>query len=349
MTENDVLIVALPANGHKAVFTAIAPFLDERHHVIISSHSSLGALYLTWLVHQQLGANVTVPITAWGTTICTARCSERGQVRVNTVRQSVDVCTVPEYRTHDALQLCSELFHQAEFRRRDGLLAVSLSNVNPQNHLGIALGNMARMEKGETWYQLLNVTPNIGRLLEALDRERLDIAKALGLQVKTIFEHFHLSFHVPISGSISDMNQEIYTAGNDVHGPNTADSRYVTEDVPFGLTLIIALGQLVGRPAALHQAGLDIFSAMYGRDFMAENDLLQALELDKYTLEELQEAAYTGVLCSGLSHCTSSSSSSRWRGSRRRPRRLQRRLSTRTIQIRRRLSPATARDGGDSD
>ncbi|MFP3589681.1 NAD/NADP octopine/nopaline dehydrogenase family protein, partial [Paraburkholderia sp. SIMBA_055] len=79
--------------------------------------------------------------------------------------------------------------------------------------MGIALGNMTRMERGETWSQGQNVTPNVGRLLEALDQERIDIASTLGLQVRTIFEHFHLSFHVPVS-SISQMNQEMHTAGN---------------------------------------------------------------------------------------------------------------------------------------
>ncbi len=92
------------------------------------------------------------------------------------------------------------------------------------------------------------------------------------------------------------MNQEIHAAGNDVYGPNTADSRYITEDVPFGLALTIVLGNLVNRPAILHQAGLQIVSAMYGRDFMAENNMLDALDLDQFSLKELLEAAYTGVL-----------------------------------------------------
>jgi opine dehydrogenase len=35
---------------------------------------------------------------------------------------------------------------------------------------------------------------------------------------------------------------------------------------------------------------------MYGRDFMAENNLLDALDLNQFSLKELQEAAYTGVL-----------------------------------------------------
>ena len=60
------------------------------------------------------------------------------------------------------------------------------------------------MERGEVWSQGQNVTPKVGRLLEMLDLERLAIAEKLGLKVKTIFEHFHLSFHVPVA-SISEM------------------------------------------------------------------------------------------------------------------------------------------------
>jgi opine dehydrogenase len=176
------------------------------------------------------------------------------------------------------------------------LLAITLSNLNPQNHLGIALGNISRMEKGEDWYQSEHITPSIGRLLESLDQERLAIADALNLETKTIFEHFSLSFHVPSTLSISEMNQEIHKAGNDVYGPKTADSRYITEDIPFGLVPTIVLGEMTSRPAILHQSGLQLVSAMFGRDFVAENDLLPALQLERYSLKEIQEAALTGVL-----------------------------------------------------
>jgi opine dehydrogenase len=140
------------------------------------------------------------------------------------------------------------------------------------------------------------VTPTIGRFLEQLDHERLSIANALNLEVKTIFEHFSEGFHVPITESISDMNQAIHEGGKDVYGPTTAASRYVTEDVPFGLTLVIVFGKLTNRPAILHQSGLQILSAMYGRGFMYENDLLDALDLTQYELGDLQEAALTGYL-----------------------------------------------------
>ncbi|MDP5218980.1 NAD/NADP octopine/nopaline dehydrogenase family protein [Ruegeria sp. 2205SS24-7] len=287
---SDAVIIALPTYGHKAVMDVLAPHIRDDQHVIISSHASFGAMYLA----QSLAARgIRAPVTAWGTTIVSGRRQE-AEVRVNTVRNRVDLCTVPETGTDIGLEFCKTLFGD-RFQPRGGLLAISLSNLNPQNHLGIALCNITRMERGEDWSQGQNVTPKVGRLLEQLDLERLAIAKALNLDVKTIFEHFHQSFHVP-PASVSEMNQHMHMRGYGGLGPKTADSRYVTEDVPYGLQVTAVLGRLTGQPAVLHEAGIRVFSAMYGRDFSQENDLLDALDLNSFSLEELKQAAQTGLL-----------------------------------------------------
>mmetsp|Transcript_15781 Transcript_15781/g.43518 ORF Transcript_15781/g.43518 Transcript_15781/m.43518 type:complete len:585 (+) Transcript_15781:215-1969(+) len=346
--DNEIIVVALPANGHKVVLDRLVPLLRPgRHAVLISSQASLGALYLsTELQHyfqsqqpqQDNNDNdddesKSIPIAAWATTVCTARQTSPTAVHIHTIRKRVDYCILPRRTTNDddwsriqqqqqqqqmqALQ--SQLFPQVDhFRARSNLFAISLANLNPQNHLAIALGNMSRMEKGETWYQLQHVTPKLGQFLEALDRERLDIAQALldpddYSQLKTLRQHFQQGFLGQQSfdeeeddggddnGSISDLMQQIYEHGKDVHGPNTADTRYVTEDVPFGLALTVALGNLVQRPATLHKAGMQIMSAMYERDFASENDLLASLGLldssSSCRLEELREGVMeTGYL-----------------------------------------------------
>ena len=88
----------------------------------------------------------------------------------------------------------------------------------------------------------------------------------------------------------------MHIQGNGGIGPATVDSRYVTEDVPYGLQLTSLLGRLAERPAKLHEAGIEIFSAMYDLDFAQENKLLAALELEKYGLQDLQKASLTGIL-----------------------------------------------------
>jgi opine dehydrogenase len=130
-------------------------------------------------------------------------------------------------------------------------------------------------------------------LIEALDEERLAIAKSFGLSVRTVKEHFSLSFHVPM-GSVSDMNQEMHRQGRGGFGPTTVNSRYVLEDVPFGLVPTALLGRLAGAPATLHEAGIALFSAAYGRDLTKDNDLLPELDLGSSSLEQLQNLCHNG-------------------------------------------------------
>ena len=287
--EAEVVIVAMPANGHRAAFDAAIPHLREGQPVIISSHSSFGALYLSKGLAKR---GIRLPISVWGTTVLTGRQQGDSAVNVNTVRQKIDVATLPKSEIDAGHALCTELFGD-RFVKREGLLAIALSNLNPQNHLGIALLNLTRMEKGETWGQGENITPTVGRVIEALDEERLAIAKSFGLSVRTVREHFSLSFHVPM-GSVSEMNQQMHAAGRGGMGPSTVDSRYIFEDVPFGLVPTSLLGRLSGHPAVLHEAGTALLSAATGRDLAAENDLLPELGLDKLSTAELETLCMKG-------------------------------------------------------
>ena len=112
--------------------------------------------------------------------------------------------------------------------------------------------------------------------------------------MKTVQEHFSLSFHVA-QASVSEMNQEMNRNGNGGFGPRTAESRYVLEDVPFGLVATAQLGRLVGVFAPLHEAGISIFSGAYGRDFTKENDLLPAIAMESLSLEQLKALCRNGA------------------------------------------------------
>lgn len=175
------------------------------------------------------------------------------------------------------LALCRTLFGD-RFRLRDGLVAVALSNANPQNHLAIALCNMTRMENGEAWQQYANITSAVGRLMEALDAERLAIAEAFGVKVRILRRHFHLSFHVP-EGPVAEMAAHLATGRTDPLAPATLDTRYITEDLPYGIAVTETLARIAGVAAPLHTAGVEMFNALCGEDFRAANTLLPALGL----------------------------------------------------------------------
>jgi opine dehydrogenase len=190
----------------------------------------------------------------------------------------VDFATLPKSAAQEGHSLCTELFGD-RFVERDGLLAIALSNLNPQNHLGIALLNLTRMEKAESWGQGEHVTPAVGQLIEALDAERLSIAESFGLGVKTVREHFSLSFHVPLA-SVSEMNQQMHREGRggwDLPPSTAATSSRMCPLVFYRRSFLAASSTVL--PSSM-KPGIRIFTASVARNLEADNDLLPELSLD---------------------------------------------------------------------
>lgn len=288
----DIVMFALPAYAHKPIIEELATLVGVRHTVIFGAHASLEALFFQKCL---LPRKIDIPVAAWGSTIGTCRQLDLASVEVGTLRDTIDACGLPASLSPQAMTTCKDLFGD-RFVDRGDLLSVTLSNFNPQHHLGIGLGNMTRMEKGEHWIQPEFVTPNVGRLLEALDRERLALGAAAGCDLRDIYEFFEQSYQVP-HASVSDMNATLLAKGMGGPGPKTADNRYVNEDVPYGLAVTVALAQMADVPTPLHSAGIDLFSAMYDRDLASENKILSQIITPGMTLMELKSLCsqgYTG-------------------------------------------------------
>jgi opine dehydrogenase len=264
------VLIAVPGYGHRAVIEAMAPHLQPGQVVLYSSHMSFGALYLQSLLRAR---GVECPIVAWGTTVVTGRRIGPAAAHVGNIRSRLDAAVLGDPA---GLEICRALFGD-RFVARDGLLPIALSNLNPQNHLGIALCNLTRMEKGEAWKQNANITPAVARLMLALDAERLAIAAAFGITVRTLEQHFHLSFNIAQT-DMATMAAELATRDSDPFGPATLQTRYVLEDMPFGIAPMLQLAAAAGVPAPLHAGGLAVMSALYGRDLAADNDLLPLVE-----------------------------------------------------------------------
>jgi opine dehydrogenase len=277
----DAVIVAVRGSGFRAVLDTLAPHLKSNQTVIISSHSSFAALYL----HRLLaGLGVELPIAAWATTALTARKNGPRSVHISGMRSKLDVATLPTQHAATGLSVCQKLFGD-RFEPREDVLAIMLSNLNPPTHVANMLGNLTRAERGEDWPNYGSITPGVGRIVQAMDVERLALARAFGLSVRSVQEHFAHSFGVA-PGPVEHMAAAVYQKRPELFGPKSLDTRFITEDVPFGLVPLETLSVIAGVPLPLHQAGITLFDAICARDFRAENDLLPLLKLQ--TLDSIE-------------------------------------------------------------
>ena len=278
----DVLMVAVPVNGHKAVMDALLPCLHDGQVVLVSSMGSLSSLYLFEGL-QGLGRSVTV--ASFGTTVFTARRESPTQVHVMTRRAALGVSALPSSQTENVIALCSRLFGPV-FSPHQHTLATALTNTNPTAHVPLALFNWTRIERAEPWPQYHYMTPRVSAVIGQLDAERQALAQAFGVQVRSMEQHFAQSFGTT-SERLADIAAELHAKRGGPPGPVDVHTRYLDEDVPFCLVFFAALGRVAHVPMPATQVMIDAASLIAGRDFTQGNDLLAPLALAQETVDGL--------------------------------------------------------------
>jgi opine dehydrogenase len=281
LADADVVIVAVPAPAYPSVLPVVARHVEARQTIIVSGALSLAPL---WLAELAAARGERLRVAAFGTTVATARAQADG-VAIMTVRTRLAVAALPTAAGAEALATCRALFGD-RFDLADGVLAVTLTNINPVAHAAMALANFTRIERGEAWPQYHYLTPAVARLVEAMDAERLAVAAAYGQRVTTIEAHFRRSFDVP-GASLAEIAAELHRRRGGPPGPTSLDTRFVLEDVPYGLVFNAALARIAGVPVPVTDSVVTLLSTLYARDFSTENPLIGALGLESETRERL--------------------------------------------------------------
>lgn len=294
----EVVIIAVPGSSHRPIFDLLAPHVCSGQLVAISSHVSLSALYLARLLTVR---NCMCPISAWASTATTGQRIGSGMVHVTSVRKEIVATAMGSLSDVETVRVLRTIFGDV-FTPAPDLLAVTLANVSPEVHLAVAICNLTRIEYGENWGVYYGISSAVGNLIEDLDRERLRLASWFGFLVPTVREHLHRSFGLPLQ-AVAEMaaEQNMRRKGLPL-GPATLEHRYVTEDIPFGIVPIVKFGKLAGVEMPLHNAGLELISSLYGRQFSDENDLLKHLDIEgcgAEGLRALSRGAYKEELWSG--------------------------------------------------
>eukprot|EP00999_Lentomonas_sp_LEN2_P000393 NODE_1394_length_878_cov_114.061252_g1348_i0.p1 GENE.NODE_1394_length_878_cov_114.061252_g1348_i0~~NODE_1394_length_878_cov_114.061252_g1348_i0.p1 ORF type:complete len:182 (-),score=50.85 NODE_1394_length_878_cov_114.061252_g1348_i0:333-803(-) len=153
--------------------------------------------------------------------------------------------------------------------------------------------NLSRMESGTPFqYYIDGFTPSIADYVEKIDKERIAVAKALGVTVPTVTEwldHEYGAKGANLFEAIkNNSNYEGISAPqfSDVKGKMSL--RYVCEDVPTGLVPMSELGKKFGVPTPHMDAIITYAGALWEQDFRANGRTLAALGLDNLSQDEIR-------------------------------------------------------------
>ncbi|WP_270934690.1 NAD/NADP octopine/nopaline dehydrogenase family protein [Falsiroseomonas oryzae] len=267
----DVALLAVPAYAYAELLRPVAQAVPRDLPLLFAPSASLAPLAFDAL-RAALGARA--PVGALATTPLTARRLAPDRVRILTIRAAVDAAAVPAHAAPEVAAWATALFGHACPLAPD-VLQPALANANPILHATLALANATRIERGESWPQYGLMTEAVCRLSLDLQAERDRLAAAFGLAVPSLAEALHRASGVPL-GPLHEVAAALAASRGAVGGPTSMETRYVTEDVPYGLSFYLRLGEALGIPMPRTAATVGVLEGLWGLDLRA-NPVLEML------------------------------------------------------------------------
>ncbi len=288
---SDLILVIVPTMYQINYARLLAPLLQKGQNVALMP-GSLGALEFRAEL-DRLGGEKEITIGEFAALPYATRIQSPVSVHVFGRRRYVSAGIFPASKADSVMPVYEDIYPGIE-RMRD-MLEAELSNPDPARHWHGVVLNMGRIEKsrGEFYYYDEGLTYHVCKAVEAIDQERLEIGKALGLKLLSLLDTYWKMGYGPKGKTFWEVIRGVKPLV-DIKGPSSPDSRYLTEDVPIGLVIYSQLGRLLGVPANLMESVVYIAGALLGRNFFAEGRTLERCGILGMSGEQIIEYVRTG-------------------------------------------------------
>jgi opine dehydrogenase len=272
----DVIMIVIPSVYHASIAKAMAPYLADNQIIVLNPGATGGALEVRNVLQQE-GCKATTIIAETNTLLYACRSPKAGEVIIGGIKERVCIATLPSGKTKQVTALLNTAFPQ--FYPVPSVMMTSLENVNAMLHPAPTILNAGRIESKQAFkYYVDGVTPSVAELIEKMDRERLQIGKALGADLPSLSEWYNFSYGVD-GETLYDRIQNV-GAYADIQGSSSLDTRYLFEDIPTGLVPLSELGKAVGVETPTINAIIELGNTMLKRNFREEGRSLKKLGLE---------------------------------------------------------------------
>jgi opine dehydrogenase len=268
LKDAELIYVVGPAYSTEPFGKAVAGKLRPGQTVIVSPSSCGGALAFKKSAGLALEDD-SIWVAETSTLHYAVRLAKPGHVRVFLKLKAGNLlAALPNKHTGDILRLISDVYPSME--PAQSVLQTSLQNANPIIHPSVTLANAARIEStgGDFLFYEEGVSDSTGRMIEALDQERIAIGAKLGIIV---------SPDPAIGMRQGYMLEDNYGNGyrkapgfRGIGAQPQLDHRYLNEDVGYGLVFMSRLARQVDVETPTMDAMIQLTSVLMNRDYSGE-------------------------------------------------------------------------------
>jgi len=285
------IMMAVPAIGTKSFFNSIMPYLEDGQTVIKWSGNFSALLFASMLKERGVKKDITLAeghTLPWG---CRLVAPGTVQIMVKVIR--LLLATLPAKNID---RVVNDVKNMYPVVAGENVLATTLNNLNPIIHpVGTVMnaGWIDTMGKDFYFYRDGN-TLSISRGIKAVFEEVSKVANAIGVKMTEYPEEdFWKKSSIMSTYTRASFDKEGAVAK--ISGPSSVKSRYITEDVPYGLVPIAELARKFNVATPLVDAVIELASVINQTDYREEGMSLEELGIADLSKEELQRVLETGI------------------------------------------------------
>jgi len=268
-----------------------APCLRDGQIILLNPGRTGGALEFANVLQEQ-GVTAKIRIAEAQSLIYACRISGPARARISGIKQQLGLAAFPAAETSAVLEMVNPLYPQ--FHAADSVLDISFDNIGAVFHPGAVVLNATAIEAGQADEFYGDMTPSVVQFLEAIDRERLAVARAFGVEIDSAREWL-LKTYKGVTGDTLYERIQSNKAYYGIKAPKSLKVRHIIEDIPTGLVPIASLGKLAGVPTPACHAIIDIGGILVERDFWAEGRTAERLGLADMSVDEIREFVRVGA------------------------------------------------------
>ncbi len=244
----DIIMVVVPSFGHKTFAELLAPYLKDDMIVVLNPGAVFGGLEFLNTV-RKCGNKAKFIVGELASNIFACRRSGPTQVNIQGKKETIETAAIPASRVNEMIARLDQFFPGTYVPVKNAI-ATSLGYNNLIIHPAGTLLNMGRIENTEGKFDFYweGLTPGVCKNIEAVDRERIAVGRALGIELESFIEISQKYYGHPERKTVYDFfsRSEVHGGWGTYTAPPHMHTRYVTEDVPFALVPLSAVAKLVG-------------------------------------------------------------------------------------------------------
>lgn len=284
--DTEVIMVVVPAFAHKQVARQMAPYLKAGQIVLLNPGRTLGALEFRLALDEE-GAAPDIIVAEAQTFVYASRSDGPAQARIFRTKEAVPLAALPATDTATVLAAIQPAY--PEFIDGKTILHTGLNNIGAIFHPTIILHNAGWIEStgGDFEFYIDGVTPTVARIMEAVDRERMRLGRALGIELISAQEWLKLAYNADGETLFESIqNQDGYRG---IRAPTTMKHRYLTEDIPMSLIPMASLGELFGLRVRAMRSLIRLAIIAHNKDYWEIGRTVENMGLSGISPVELCE------------------------------------------------------------